>query len=288
MNTIVLFCKSYRNDLLRAKRLAESVQRFNRADLPFFLSVPRADLALFRDELAGIELTFLTDEEILSANPQHSEALLGSMPGNHLQQVVKSEFWRLGYCRNYLMIDSDSYFIRDFDANDFMYDDATPYTVMHEGKDLLGFAARNGLDKIRRNFIKDRSAAQKLFDRPGRIYDFGPTPIICNIDVWKMLAEDYAARHQMSFAEMITQFPNEMLWYGEALLYYRPISLMPVEPLFKVYHYKEQYDESVSLHENNNNLAENYLGIITQSNWDTSLDVTPRKKRNWKTLWLKR
>ncbi|MSM41257.1 MAG: hypothetical protein GJT30_16695 [Geobacter sp.] len=289
MKTIVLFCKSYRNDLLRAKRLAESVKRFNRDGIPFYLSVPRSDLPLFRKELAGIdELTLLVDEEILSANQLHTESLVGSMPGNHLQQVVKSEFWRLGVCRNYLMIDSDSYFIRDFGVNDFMYDDAIPYTVMHEGKELLGFAARNGLAKIRRNFIKDRSTAQKYFERPGRIYDFGPTPIICNVEVWRMLADGYAASNQLSFAEMITMFPNEMLWYGESLLYYKPIPLIPVEPLFKVYHYKEQYDESVALKETEKILAENYLGIITQSNWDKSLDTHPRKSRSWKTLWLKK
>lgn len=288
MDTIVLFCKSYRNDLLRAKRLAESVQQFNMDGLPFYLSVPRGDLPLFREHLAGIELTLLTDEEILAANPQHTESLIAKMPGNHLQQVVKSEFWRLGLSLNYLMIDSDSYFIRNFTTADFMYDNSTPYTVMHEGRDLLGFAARNGLPKIKKNFVKDRSAAQKYFERPGRIYDFGPTPIICHIDVWKRLTEDYNRSKSMSFADMISMFPNEMLWYGEALLYYKPIPVMPIEPLFKVFHYREQYQESVALNENEQVLAENYLGIINQSNWDTSLDLVPRKKRSWKTLWLKR
>jgi hypothetical protein len=159
---------------------------------------------------------------------------------------------------------------------------------MHEGTELLGFSARNGLVKIRKNFVKDRSAAQKLFGRPGRIYDFGPTPIICHVEVWKRLTEDYGASHNLSFAEMITMFPNEMLWYGEALLHYKPIAIMPVEPLFKVYHYKEQYEESLALNENENVLVENYLGIINQSNWDNEFDLTPRKKRSWKTLWLKK
>ncbi|MBT0665566.1 hypothetical protein KI809_14755 [Geobacter pelophilus] len=273
---------------MRAKRLAESVQQFNKDSLPFYLSVPRDDLTLFREHLAGIELTLLADEEILSANPQHSESLIAKMPGNHLQQVVKSEFWRLGLCLNYLMIDSDSYFIRSFGISDFMYDDVTPYTVMHEGKELLGFAARSGQAKIRRNFIKDRAAAQNYFGRPGRIYDFGPTPIICHADVWKRLSEDYGRAHGLSFAEMITLFPNEMLWYGEALLYYKPIPIMPVEPLFKVFHYIEQYEESLALMENEKVLAENYLGIINQSNWDKALDLIPKKKRSWKSLWLKR
>jgi len=288
MENFAIFCKSYRNDVLRAKRLAESVQRFNRDGLPFVLSVPAADLPLFREKLDGFALTLLRDEEILAANPLHTEALMETMSGNHLQQVVKSEFWRLGTCDNYLMIDSDSYFIRDFTLSDFMYDDAVPYTVMHEGKDLLGFAARHGVEKIRRNFIKDRAAAQQYFKRPGRIYDFGPTPIICNVAVWKALAEQYSATRKMSFADMIREFPNEMLWYGEALLHYKPVPVMPVEPLFKVFHYREQYEESSLLKEEEQVLAENYLGIVKQSNWDETLDHIRRKKRSWKTLWLKR
>jgi len=152
----------------------------------------------------------------------------------------------------------------------------------------LGFAARNGLEKIRKNFVKDRSAAQKHFDRTGRIYDFGPTPIICNVNVWINLTERYAMPRKLSFADMITEFPNEMLWYGEALLHYKPIPIMPVEPLFKVFHYREQYEESLMLKEGERILAENFLGIVNQSNWDKSLDLIPRKRRNWKTLWLKR
>ncbi len=288
MEKFVIFCKSYKNDVLRAKRLAESVQRFNKDNLSFYLSVPRADLPLFREKLAGFELNLLTDEEILSANPQHTESLMEKMSGNHLQQVIKSEFWRLGTCSNYLMIDSDSYFIRDFGIDDFMYDDVVPYTVMHEGKDLLQFAARNGPQKIRKNFIKDRSAAQKHFNRPGRVYDFGPTPIICNVNVWRILTEQYATPKQLSFADLITEFPNEMLWYGEALLYFKPIPIMPVEPLFKVFHYREQYEESLMLKEDERIIAENFLGIIKQSNWDEALDHIRRKKRSWKTLWLKR
>jgi hypothetical protein len=288
MENLVIFCKSYKNDVLRAERLAESVQRFNKDSIPFYLSVPRADLTLFREVLAGFELILFTDEEILSANPQHTESLMEKIPGNHLQQIVKSELWRLGICSNYLMIDSDSYFIRDFAVSDFMYDDAIPYTVMHEGKDLLGFAARNGLEKIRKNFIKDRSAAQKLFNRAGRIYDFGPTPIICNVNVWRILTEQYAIPRKLSFADMITEFPNEMLWYGEALLHYKPIPVMPIEPLFKVFHYREQYEESLMLKEDEKIHAENYLGIVKQSNWDETIDHIQRKKRSWKTLWLKK
>lgn len=288
MVPFVLFCKSYKDDVLRAKRLAETIQRHNLDRIPFYLSVPRADFLIFQEHLAGFDYTLLADEEILSANPRHSLTLTAEMPGNLLQQVVKSEFWRLKVCMHYLMIDSDSYFISDFSLCDFMFDPKTPYTVMHEGKDILEFAARSGIRKIRENYVRDRQQGQQYFNRLGRIFNFGPTPTICSSLVWSSLAEQFAEPKNLSFADMIREYPNEMLWYGEALLHYQSIRLIPVEPLFKVFHYREQYEESVKRGETEGMIAENYLGIIKQSNWDESLDLVRRKKRSWKTLWLKR
>lgn len=288
MEPLVLYCKSYKNDVLRARELVKSVQKYNKDLLPFYISVPAADMDLFRQKLDGLSFTLLKDEDILLANPKHSLDLMREMPGNQLQQVVKSEFWRLELCKNYVMVDSDAYFIRPFTIEDFMFDEKTPYTVMHEGRDLLGFAARRGKQKIVDNFKKDRILGRKYFNRLGRTYDFGPLPIVCSSLVWKMLEEKYMTPRNMSFADFIQEYPNEMLLYGEALLHYLPIRLMPVEPLFKVFHYKEQYEESVELGETEEIIAKNFLGIIKQSNWDFSLDLLPRKKRTWKSLWMKR
>lgn len=286
MESLVLYCKSYRNDVLRARALAESIQRFNTDRLPFYISVPASDIELFEAQLNGLPCSLLRDEDILLTNSRHYTDLMREMPGGELQQVIKSEFWRLEISRNYLMLDSDAYFIRPFSLEDFMFDDETPYTVMHEGKDILDFAARHGMRKIKDNYTRDRNQGKAYFNRTGRIYNFGPIPTICSSLVWQALAEQYAEPHNKSFAELIRQYPNEMLWYGEALLAYAPIRLMPIEPLFKVYHYSEQYAESLGLGEREEIIAENYLGIIKQSNWDYSLDILPRKKRTWKTLWI--
>ena len=51
-----------------------------------------------------------------------------------------------GICENYLCIDSDSEFIRDFYYSDFMYNDNTPYTIMHESKGFLETMENIGLD----------------------------------------------------------------------------------------------------------------------------------------------
>jgi hypothetical protein len=288
MGPFVLFCKSYRDDVLRVKRLTETIQQHNLDHIPFYISVPTADFPIFQEQLRDFDYILLADEDILAANPRHSLALMTEMPGSLLQQVVKSEFWRLKVCMHYLMIDSDSYFIRDFSLSDFMFDEETPYTVMHESKDILEFAARSGIRKIRENYVHDRQHGQQYFNRSGRIFDFGPTPIICSSLVWRSLAMQFAEPRNLSFADMIKEYPNEMIWYGEALLQYQSIRLIPVGPLFKVFHYKEQYVESIERGETEAVIAENYLGIIKQSNWDESFDLSRRKKRSWKTLWFKR
>jgi hypothetical protein len=288
MDTFALFCKSYKNDVLRARELAKSVQRFNRDHLPFYISVPAADIDLFREKLDGLAYVLLRDEDILQSNPRHPAQLLETLPGGVMQQIIKSEFWRLGLCKNYLMLDSDAYFIKSFSVRDFMYDDETPFTVLHEGKDLLQFAARKGMKKVRLGLESQLDVAEKYFNRPRRVFNFGPVPIVCSSIVWETLAEQFTEKRNLSFADLMGIFPGEMFWYGEAMLKYSPVRLIPVEPFFKVFHYVEQYEESLSLGETEAMLAETFLGIIKQSNWNRSLDFVPRKKRTWKTLWLKR
>ncbi|MFN7444440.1 MAG: hypothetical protein ACK5RC_04595 [Curvibacter sp.] len=67
MKPFALYCKSYRTDLRRVQRLAESVRAHNVDQLPFYVSVPRADLPLFREHLGALPLVLLADEDILQA-----------------------------------------------------------------------------------------------------------------------------------------------------------------------------------------------------------------------------
>ena len=92
MSDVSIFCKSYRNDLERAVAMAESVRRFNRDSLPFYISVPRGDLDLFRSRIGSEGVTWLVDEDIISANPATALNTYQALPGFIFQQVVKAEF----------------------------------------------------------------------------------------------------------------------------------------------------------------------------------------------------
>jgi hypothetical protein len=272
MKDIVLYCKSYHRDVQRAKRLTESIRRFNSGNLPFYLSCPSADLPLFRDIIGNDGVTFLADEEIVAKNPSLKQNDLNALSGGLSQQIVKSEFWRLGVCENYLCVDSDAYFIRDFSKEDFLTPGGHPYTVMNESLELRLFGVLHRHARIARDRDAECKKIMEILGRTGRQYDFGPLPVVWNRRVWADLAEKFLEPREMSFIDAIKLFPSEMRWYGEALLKFKSIELWPVETLFRCYHYEEQYRAAKRSGETNEALSQIYPGVCSQSNWDKELD----------------
>jgi len=278
MKDIVLYCKSYYRDVQRAKRLAESVRQFNSSNLPFYLSCPTADLALFKNLIGSDGLTLLSDEEIVATNNSINKKAFSALPGVISQQIVKSEFWRLGICENYVCLDSDSYFIRDCKKEDFLTPSGAPYTVMNESLELRLFGALHRHAKVARNIDEGCKAIMDIFGRTGRHYDFGPLPVVWSRHVWTDLAEKFFEPQGMSFLDAMAILPSEMRWYGEALLKYRSIELWPVETLFRCYHYEDQFRNAKSSGESDEVLSQVYLGVCSQSNWDKELDYGQNKK----------
>jgi Family of unknown function (DUF6492) len=273
---IALYCKSYREDVLRARRLIDSVQRHNTDGLALFVSVPRADMALFQEKCAGLPFTLLADEDGVAANPALDVAAFAALPGRISQQIVKAEFWRLGLADAYVCLDSDCYFLRPFRAADFIAADGTPFTVMHEAKELLHFAALSGMARIGADRSRECDEIKALFSRQGRCWDFGPVPVVWSGRVWNDLAERYLEPRGMSFIDAINAHPGELRWYGEALLAFGSIPLLPIEPLFRCYHYEEQFHFWKRMGETEAAIAQNYLGVCMQSNWDKELDLVKR------------
>lgn len=278
MRSVVLYCKSYRDDVLRARRLIESISRFNTDGLPLYLTVPTTDVSLFREKCGGLSFNLLTDEEVVAANPRLNRDAFAQLPGRISQQIVKSEFWRLGLGDTYVCLDSDCRFLRPFDSADFLASDGTPYTVMHEAKEILHFAELSGMTQIARNWKRDGEDIKRIFGRKGRSWDFGPVPVVWSAQVWRGLDEKFLRPRGMTFLDAIDLHPGELRWYGEALLAYGSIPILPIEPLFRCYHYEEQYYFWKRLGETEETIARNYLGVCMQSNWDKDLDLVKRFK----------
>ncbi len=270
-----LFCKSYLGDLNRVRLLWESIQKYNSDQIPFYLSVPQKDLAEFRSKLENSNaINWLTDEKIIQLNPASSIETYYSWDGRLSQQVIKSEFWRLfdDLPMSYLCIDSESIFIRNFYFSDFLNFDGNPFTVIHQNKELLQIASNKKITKVIDNFNKVCQTLKHEFNRGGPNYDFGPTPVIWSSEVWRALDENYLKPHGISIWDAIKSYPSELHWYGEALLKFKSIPLLPLEPLFKVYHYDWQYFYAQRGGETTASLSRNYMGYLLQSNWDSDSD----------------
>lgn len=259
MNKIVFYCKSYNRDVLRVKVLLESVLKYNKDDIHFYISCPREDLTTFKNSLGTQGYTLICDEDIFSE--KMAQGWLN-------QQIIKSSFWKLGVCDNYLLLDSDSYFIRPFYIKDFISPCGTPYTVMHEQKELFSWACNKtdqlGFDPYK-SFGECRQKIMDIFGRNGKYYDFGPVPVIWNSDNWKSLEEQYLKPNGITIVDAINSVPSEFTWYGEWLLT-RSTKILPIEPIFKVFHYPHQYHEYKQLGYTESHLSKVYMGIVMQSN----------------------
>ena len=267
MTPFSLYCKSYKNDLSRIKILTDSIKRYNKDNLDFYISVPSSDLDLFKNSFGSDYIKFISDDDIYP-NVNH-------LKGWESQQIIKSSFWKLNLCENYLMIDSDSYFIKPFGISDFMYDTNTPFTVMHEQKDLFSWSSKNhtvlGFNP-RESFVNDRLLVMDVFDRSGKIFDFGPSPVIWSSKVWKSLEDIYLKPNDITFQDLINKMPSEFSWYGEWLLYSKCINIIPIEPIFKCFHYLQQYNEYKNRGYTLDHWKENYIGVVMQSSSNLPLE----------------
>jgi Family of unknown function (DUF6492) len=277
MSNISILCKSYNLDMERAAAMADSVRKYNRDALPLYISVPRSDLEIFKNRIGTSDVIWLCDEDIIAANPQIDMSAYLSLPGLISQQIVKAEFWRVNPNENCVCIDSDSRFIRDFFASDFLSPDGNPYTILYEGKTFLQFCLMNGVQETELYFEKMSQEMREYFGRQGPSYNYNPFPVIWNKKVWAALAEILEA-DRSNILKAIVAHPYESSWYGEALLKYQSIPLLPKEPIFKAYLYLEEYEHDKALGMNEKILAKFYLGVVYQSNW------YPHRLKFWKRL----
>ena len=279
MKDLVLYCKSYRRDFLRLKRLYESIQEFNQDSIPFYISTPNEDKSAL-DKVLGDsgDFSWISDESIVKKNPNLNLKKISSIPGGQAQAIVKAEFWRLSIAENYLCLDSDCFFIRPFKKSDFLSSDGSPYTVLHQNKELFQLALDRGYSKFVHNLKQEASQTRKLFSRNGPEYFCAPAPFIWSTKVWQSLETKFLIPRNETLLDLFIKGHPETLIYGEAILKFQPIPLKPIEPLFRVYHFDWQYYVAKRLGETESKVAKNYLGIISQSNWDAELDYGESQK----------
>lgn len=273
MKDIVLYCKSYRRDFLRLKRLLVSINQYNVDQIPFYISTPQDQ---YQDLISVLgdtgAYTWVSDESIIAANPRVPQGVEKTRSGGLSQQAIKSEFWRLGVTENYVCFDSDCVFIKAFRKSDFMGSDGNPYTVIYQNKEFYQLAINRGQDQVESNLRQEGDRVKALFSRSGPNYYCPCPPFIWSAKVWESLDSQYLLPRGLTFWDVSSDDHPETLLYLEALLNYRAIPMYPIEQIFRIYYYDWQHYLLRRIGETENKLKANYLGVIYQSNWDSGMD----------------
>jgi hypothetical protein len=278
LKDIVLYCKSYRKDFLRLKRLLQSITQFNVDHIPFYISTSSADKDLLVEIVGGKGYQWVSDESIIQANLDTPADVAENKSGSLMQQIVKSEFWRLGLCENYICLDSDCIFIKDFLRSDFLAADGNPYTVIYQNKEYFQLAVDRGFAKAPQQLMAEGDRVKHLFERQGPNYYCPCPPFIWSAKVWQSLEESYLKPKGMTFWDLCTPQHPETLLYLEALLNFKAIPLYPIEQLFRIYYYDWHHYLLRRIGETPEKIKEHYLGVIYQSSWDLSLDYGASQK----------
>ncbi|WP_348798191.1 DUF6492 family protein [Flavobacterium adhaerens] len=262
MHKLIIFIKTYQPDFETVYQLLDSIDKFNRDNIPVVISVNDDHFDFLKPDCFK-KYKVIRDSEITTTSITN---------GWRYQQIIKCNVYKLNICENYLSIDSDSMFIKDFYFSDFMYDDNTPYTVMQESKDLLEIDERLGMDSDNVFFKRALRDTRPFFGNKGKEWDYGPSPYIWSSKVWRHFNEVFLKDLNMTFEDFFNEIdkksysPSECVIYGEYLLKTKLITLYPIGNLFKVYHYQKQYSierKQLSIEQ----LSKIYFGVIYQSNW---------------------
>jgi Family of unknown function (DUF6492) len=260
---IALFIKSHLPDLVLVHRLLDSISKHNRDRISVFISVPACDLLAFRDlSRRFTDVSVLADDHF--GIPRVDGKIWGFAPGYITQQLIKLSVQRLSEARNYVILDSDTYFIRDFQAEDFIAPDGIGLTVLAEDKDLMAdpayapFAARRPL-KI--DLIANRLGGVPTLSRT-----------TChNNTVFQdsVLREfhDWCLSEGLSLLDLMAIAPLEFTWYNLFLIKHCPERLVRIEPFIRMMHTRSEYRRLVAAGFNHESLRKSYLGVCINSGW---------------------
>ena len=247
--SLALMCKTYSNNLAALKILKQSIDAHNVDKIPLYIVAPSSEIEI-------IKAAIITGKEDYTCEIMPDEPLVGKSLGSGWldQQVAKLRFYKTMLCKFYLVLDSDSYFIKDFFVDDFMFDDETPYIVCHEGKS--GTILNTKFGNTSAMFEKEKFI-KKFFKRTGKHYRFLTSPFIFSSEVCRELDSKYGA------AWCIQLCSCEASWHGEMLLS-MGVPFKPVELFFEAMVYQGKLDLWRKLKITTNDISRQYIGIVMQ------------------------
>jgi hypothetical protein len=257
-----IFLKSYAHDAEYAHRFLESFRLHNADGLPLFLVIPEADVDEFRDfESFGATIIFESAfDEYLVDYPIH-----GNSPSYVNHQIIRLAFWELGLCENYLNVDSEIIFVRNFHRSDFMFDTHTPYTFLSEDFELQVEPEYHSAYWVRRviQIENIRTAIDLSEMRNLTVHGMG----VYSARVLESLKTKFLKPRGMTYSDALEISPIPPTWYNFWLLKDRTIPIIMREPVFKTFHNASQHLEYVLKGIRAEDISRGYAGVIVNSGY---------------------
>lgn len=249
--------KSFKRDLERSVIAYISFEKhfLNAEKTPFVIVIPLKDWDLFirrfqeakdSHEIKRLPI-FLTEQEVFKACEEPDL----SYHGNLAQQVIKLCFGTTRIAKNYIMMDSDNYFTKDFDPK-----------ILFENNILRTFSWKIPENYIENNkkleipWFNDGGLSPEVLDalyktgatysahnlmmlikdffgnKNQEVYGFVMAPSVFNSDALDRMKKFTTTKGFNKFAMLIRLVPFEMQWYGEYMLQHEKFIL--IEAIFSI------------------------------------------------------
>jgi hypothetical protein len=104
---------------------------------------------------------------------------------------------------------------------------------------------------------------------------------VLNIKVLKSLKEDFMQNKGLTYADLIKIAPYEFTWYNVWFQKCNLVKEYAVEPFFKTFHMRIDYNFSRLKLLKEDDLARAYVGIVLNSNWGNKKLPVKYKKPNF-------
>ena len=254
--------KTHSPDRAFVLRLVESYHLHNNDKIQLFIVAPASDLGAFR----GLECETVT----LVAEEGIPTKLLKTVKktrdtGYINQQVLKLAFHRMSMAENYLCLDSDAVFVRDFHFEDFLHKDGLPFQVLVEDKLL-----RVDADYFR-SYWDGRST--KLGEIAVFLGIGSETNLktchgfqIIQSSVLRRFEDEVLSKRKLDYLDLIQEYGYEFTWYNYFLQKTEPL-IHEIEPLFHVIHTGRQLVAAQLFKPTNNDYGRGYVGVVVNGNF---------------------
>lgn len=271
MYKFCFFLKTYAGDQVYLERLVGSFHKYNKQKIPMIMACPSSDINLFQKYQC--DLIKLIPEESICTEVFIEDSIYTA--GYLNQEIYKLAFWEINICENYMCLDSDALFLREFKIDEFMCDEDTPYTQLIEDKELEIDPFYSAIWKPRRECIR------KIEDA----IEFHPKYLktchgfqIFSCKALKSLKEEFMIPRGYSYKDLIEISPYEFSWYNLWVQKSHCIPVVQIEPLFRCVHLSQQHILENLRGETLELISRAYIGVIVNSNFAQNREYNNIKK----------